>query len=190
MSILDLVPVEIFVNDIGKPEHDEYIKSGNYYEHYYELSKKYQPKSILEIGVRYGYSLCSMFAGSRDTVEYIEGWDNNTYEHNALEIARINLIFILHYKGRLVLKNIDSHSVQSLDRDFSLIHIDGDHGYYGKLQDLELVKNRCRVLILDDYNYIPEVHSAIDKFVNDNKNLMKNYYVIDSIRGTFVIEFN
>lgn len=189
MNILDLIPVEIFVHDIGKPEHDEYIKSGNYYEHYYELSKKYQPKSILEIGVRYGYSLCSMVAGSIDTINYVEGWDNDTYEHNALDIAKINLKYILQYKGEINLKNIDSHTVHLLDRVYDLVHIDGDHGYYGKLMDLELVKNNCKVLIIDDYYHIPEVGAAVDWFVGENKNIIEETEIINSIRGTYVIKF-
>ena len=71
-NILDLIPADIFALELGIPEHDEYIRSGNCYEHYYELAKKYKPESILEIGTRYGYSLCSMVGGSMDTVKYVE----------------------------------------------------------------------------------------------------------------------
>jgi len=189
MRIFDLIPEDIFIQDIGNPEHDEYIKSGNCYEHYYDLAKKYNPKSILEIGTRYGYSLCSMVAGSMDTVEYVEGWDDNSYNPKSIEFARINLTHILGYTNAYSFKCINSHNVKILDRQFDLVHVDGDHGYYGKLQDLDLIKNNCKVVIIDDYEYILEVHSATNDFLVRNKDLIKDWYVIKSLRGTFVIEF-
>ena len=51
-SILDKVDNQFFI-EIDQEQHKSYIKSGNYYENYYALSSYYQPKSILEIGVRY-----------------------------------------------------------------------------------------------------------------------------------------
>ena len=188
-SILDLIPTDIFALDLGVPEHDEYIKSGNCYEHYYELAKKYKPKSILEIGTRYGYSLCSMVAGSMDTVEYVEGWDDNSYHSNATKIAEINLKYILGYDKSWVIRIINSHEVKTLERNFDIVHIDGDHGYFGKLQDLNLVKNNCKVVIVDDYEYILEVHTATNEFLARNREIIKDWYIIDSFRGTFVIEF-
>lgn len=188
-SILDLIPTDIFALDLGVPEHDEYIKSGNCYEHYYDLAKKYKPKSILEIGTRYGYSLCSMVAGSVDTVEYVEGWDDNSYNSNATKIAKINLKYILGYKNAYDFKCINSHDVKTLERNFDIVHIDGDHGYFGKLQDLNLVKNNCKVVIVDDYEYILEVHTATNEFLARNREIIKDWYIIDSFRGTFVIEF-
>jgi predicted O-methyltransferase YrrM len=188
-TILDLIPTDIFALDLGVPEHDEYIKSGNCYEHYYELAKKYKPKSILEIGTRYGYSLCSMVAGSMDTVEYVEGWDDNSYHSNATKIAKINLKYILGYDKSWVIRIINSHEVKTLERNFDIVHIDGDHGYFGKLQDLNLVKNNCKVVIVDDYEYILEVHTATNEFLARNREIIKDWYIIDSFRGTFVIEF-
>ena len=188
MNILELIPIEIFSNDIGKPEHDEYIKCGNYYEHYYSLSQKYKPESILEIGVRYGYSLCSMVAGSIDTVKYVEGWDNDSYSFQSIKIAKDNLVDHLQYKGTYKFMKADSHEV-ALNQHFDLIHIDGDHSYQGKLLDLELVKNICKTLIVDDYHHISWVGDAVNLFVAGNTHIIENTYIIDSIRGTFVIEF-
>jgi len=188
-NIFDLIPADIFALELGIPEHDEYIRSGNCYEHYYELAKKYKPKSILEIGTRYGYSLCSMVAGSMDTVEYVEGWDDNSYHSNATKIAEINLKYILGYDKSWVIRIINSHEVKTLERNFDIVHIDGDHGYFGKLQDLNLVKNNCKVVIVDDYEYILEVHTATNEFLARNREIIKDWYIIDSFRGTFVIEF-
>ena len=76
-----------------------------------------------------------------------------------------------------------------MERNFDLVHIDGDHGYFGKLQDLNLIKNNCKVVIIDDYEYILEVHSATNEFLARNSEIIKNWYIINSLRGTFVIEF-
>lgn len=189
MNILEILPIEIFKNDIGQPVHDVYIKSGNCYEHYYQLSQKYKPKSILEIGVRFGYSLSSMVAGSLDTVEYVEAWDMNAYEEDSLSVAKSNVVDILGYKGKHSFRHTDSHSVKKVIRKFDLVSIDGDHSYEGLLQDLELLKHNSKVMIIDDYTFIGDVKKATDDFISNNSDIVKNHYLIDSVRGTYIIEF-
>lgn len=187
-SILTILPEQVFANEINIPEHAEYIKSGNYYEHYYELSSKLQPLSILEIGVRFGYSLCSMFAGCNNKNVYIEGWDLETYVCNSTEIAKNNLI-------KCGAKNINLYILNSqhklkLDRNFDLIHIDGDHSYEGKMHDLKLITGYCKYLIVDDYNYLPEVRKACLDYLSEyqDKYILKTE-IINSYRGTLFIEF-
>ena len=71
-SIFDKVPRDFFLEDGNKGA--EYIRSGNCYEWKYAVSAFLKPKSVLEIGVRYGYSLASFAFGS-PKLERIEGWD-------------------------------------------------------------------------------------------------------------------
>lgn len=185
-SIFDVVPSEFFL-ELGST-HDEYLKSNNYYEYYYAISKHYQPEKILEIGVRYGYSLGVMINGS-NVVKKVVGIDCDDYVKNSLSVAEENIK--KHIKPNLdyTFLNIDSHTISKFDDTYDLIHIDGDHSYDGKIKDLDLLKNACKVAIIDDYNFLPAVRKAADDWMNENKNLIKSSYILDSIRGTLVIEF-
>ena len=188
-SIFDII-TESFFFELGTP-HDEYLKCGNYYEFYYAIAKYYAPKSILEIGVRYGYSLASMMCGGASSIKKVVGYDIDQYEENSLSIADSNIkmhLSSLDIDCRLELKN--SQSISRLDEVYDIIHIDGDHSYHGKLHDLNLALRHSRIIIVDDYNHLPDVRKAVDDWVNANKIYLKNTYFIDSIRGTFIIEIN
>lgn len=188
-SIFDIIDKSFFF-ELGT-SHDEYLKCGNYYEVYYAIAKYYAPKSILEIGVRYGYSLASMMFGGASSIKKVVGYDIDQYEENSLSIADSNIKKHLSSIGvecRLELKN--SQSISSLDEVYDIIHIDGDHSYHGKLHDLNLALLHSKVIIVDDYNHLTEVKQAVNDWVAANKNHIKNTYFINSIRGTFIIEID
>lgn len=194
-SILQLKPNSIFEIISSNfffelnTHHDEYLKGGIYYEYYYAISKFYQPKSILEIGVRYGYSLGCLIKGS-DNIEHVTGIDCDFYEKNSLQIAEQNIKKFIKNNLNFQFLNIDSHSLNVLDKNFDLIHIDGDHSYEGKIADLNLIKNSCKVAVIDDYGGgLPEVRRAVDDWVKTNRFLIKTSFVIDSARGTLILEF-
>ena len=54
---------------------EDYIDSGTCYEYYYAFGAYYKPKSILEIGVLYGYSAASLILGAHQNIELFDGWD-------------------------------------------------------------------------------------------------------------------
>ena len=92
-SIYDVVDKSFFIE---KDMNYDYLPPNcfDYYEIYYAISKYYKPSSILEIGVRYGYSLISMILGSN--VNYVEGWDIDLYHklHNETLKDSLNIITI------------------------------------------------------------------------------------------------
>ena len=55
--------------------------------------------------------------------------------------------------------------------------------------DLDLVKNSCKYLIIDDYHHLPQVRMAVDFFMGQNQSIIKTAYVINSFRGTMFVEF-
>jgi hypothetical protein len=147
-SILDKIDRDFFI-EIDEEEHQSYIKSGNYYENYYALSSYYQPKSILEIGVRYGYSLGTMISASK-SIEKVTGIDNDEYILGALDKAKENIKKYINSDVELNFSLQNSHDIKKLDYH-DVIHIDGDHSYDGKLKDLKLTIDACKVVIIDDF---------------------------------------
>lgn len=186
-SILDKVDSQFFI-EINQEQHKSYIKSGNYYENYYALSSYYQPKSILEIGVRYGYSLGSMISAS-NVIEKVTGIDNDEYSLGSLEIAKDNIKKYINSDIELNFSLQDSHKIEKLEYH-DMIHIDGDHSYDGKLKDLKLTIGACKIVIIDDYLEFGDVNKSTNDFISYNKDLIENTYVLDNhSRGTMIIEY-
>jgi predicted O-methyltransferase YrrM len=187
LSILDKINSDFFI-EIDQEEHKSYIKSGNYYENYYALASYYQPKSILEIGVRYGYSLGTMISAS-NIIKKVTGIDNDEYSLGSLEVAKNNIKKYINSNIELNFSLQDSHKIEKLEYH-DMIHIDGDHSYDGKLQDLKLTIGACKVVIIDDYLQFSEVNRSTNTFISYNKDIIENTYVLDNhIRGTMIIEY-
>ncbi len=186
-SIFDVVDNSVFIEK-GEARHHDYMLCGNYYEIYYAISKYYQPKSILEIGVRYGYSLYSMMAAA-DNLEYVVGYDIDEYDSGSIEEAYKNISRVISENIDLKIEFKDSQKLSELSQNYDLIHIDGDHSYDGKVHDLNLTKGKCKILVIDDYNHIGEVKNATNKFVEENSELISKHFLINSMRGTYIVEY-
>jgi predicted O-methyltransferase YrrM len=186
-SIFEIISEDFFFERNIK---NDYLDCKMYYEYYYAISKFYQPSTILEVGVRFGYSLGSMIKGS-DKIEFVKGIDceDPTYGKNTLNTAEANIKKYINADIKYEFLLQDSHSIEKLDRKYDLIHIDGDHSYHGKIKDLNLTLDHCKTLIIDDYFSLPEVAKAADDWCKVNKNKIKSIYILNSIRGTLVVEF-
>lgn len=186
-SIYELISEEFFFE---RSHGYDYLESKIYYEYYYAISKFYQPSSILEIGVRFGYSLGSMIKGS-DKIEFVKGIDceDDHYGISTLKIAEENIKKYINPNVKCEFLKQDSHSIKQLDRKYDLIHIDGDHSYEGKVKDLNLALDHCKVLIVDDYYFLYQVANATNDWIMGLRHKIKSVYMVNSIRGTLVIEF-
>lgn len=184
-SIFDVCDKDFFF-ERNQAAHAEYIESKNYYEIYYAICKYFQPERILEIGVRYGYSLYAM-ASACEYLEFAIGYDIDDYESNSIEIANKNLRE--KFINKTLVINRNSQYMQKLNESYDLIHIDGDHSYTGKIHDLNLTLNSCKVVIVDDYTHIPHIKNAVDQFVIVNEEKIENHFLIDSQRGTYIIQY-
>lgn len=206
-SIFDVVERDFFLeyeDRNGSSAGHDYLHCNDYYELYYDISKFYQPETIFEIGVRYGYSLYSLIKGS-DKVNYVLGYDideeiynNKEWISKKLNLDSNNISSVSIAKSRLekfcegVDVNIEkenSQEITELDDYMDLIHIDGDHTYEGKVHDLEITKQKGKVIVIDDYSHIREVKMATDNFIKSNKSIIKNHYLLSSFRGTYIIEY-
>ncbi len=181
-SIHTLIP-EIF---FAKYDKNDYVYSGNCFEIYYGLSQLVKPSSFLEIGVRFGFSFLPLMMGSPH-LEYAKGYDNEEYGNNAIATENIKT----HYWGsaQFDIENVNTQTLEKLDRFYDLISIDGDHSYNGKLHDLALTIGHCTYVILDDYDYHSDVRRAVDAFVAEHRDKMEAAEYIPSFRGSFLIKY-
>lgn len=138
----------------------------DYYRVKFEVAKRLEPESILEIGVRAGYSALA-FLQACPRAQYL-GLDNDEGEWGGVTG------FLQHARDRLepynaVVMRCDSQD-RPLDpeqaaviRGYHLWHIDGDHSYHGCLRDIQLaVGLGARWILVDDYDFIPSVRQACD----------------------------
>lgn len=181
-SIHDVIPSEFFT----KYDSYDYVWSGNCFEWYYAISKVIQPKTFMEIGVRFGFSfLPSMIGGNR--LEYALGWDLETYGNNTIAIDNLTKYYTGPSKWEIL--HVDSQLQTELPLFFDLVSIDGCHEYDGKIHDLKMAMIKSRYVILDDYDYIPVVRQAVDYFIKEYKNNIEWNEYIPTFRGSQIIKF-
>lgn len=169
-----------------KDKEPHYVK-GSTYPLYYEVGAALKPKSILEIGVRFGYSLASLSSGAGITSD-VFGIDFESYELNSISIATDSL------KSLGITANIiygDSHVFdveKSFGRKyFDLVHIDGDHSTNGALIDIAKFSKYTNKILVDDVSDARVWH-AVAAFVASKDDPISVSY-INSGTGFVLIEY-
>ena len=143
----------------------------SYFEWYSGLAHKYQPRRILEIGVRYGYTGIVFLIGARDSkgqcdTEYL-GIDDESYHHGSCAQANLNFAQIFPWARMKAVRWNSFDGLPSNAGTFDLIHIDGNHDTHGVLNDLGHcwpALNPGGIIILDDYQF-PQIKLAIDTWL-------------------------
>jgi len=178
--ILDVVRADVFV-ELGKPGH-EYINGGNCYEWKYAVAKYLQPKTILEIGVRYGYSLCSFIAACLP--RYVEGIDSEVYVPGSNAIAWAN---VKRWQLDSVFRCCDSARIEALERDYDLVHIDGSHSYDTCLHDLNLCLGKARAILIDDMHTCDDDRRAVKMFMQQNPSRIAEVVALPTLHGDVLL---
>jgi predicted O-methyltransferase YrrM len=163
----------------------QHIGNGNSFEWKYAVAKRLQPKSILEIGVRFGYSLACFICASQ-SLEYVEGWDAEFYKEGSNEIAAKTLRE-LQYWVQIELKKQESSTVLALDRPFDLVHIDGSHVYETCMHDLELCIGKAKAILVDDTTGCIDDGKACRDFIAKHKAVVRDVCWIPSQVGECLI---
>ena len=180
------------------PERIEGYKS--HYATKYLICKLLNPKTIVEIGVRAGYSCWAFFQACPEATIY--GFDNNCGEHGGKggsdgkykEWAKKLLsdydfeyfdrntqqsIFLLFRAGRLP---------SFADGEIDFFHVDGDHTTEGVYHDLKLAMRHLKeggYILVDDIDYLPQVKEGVTMFLKDYH--VESIY-IPSFRGEMLIK--
>jgi len=155
----------------------------DYYRIKYDIAKDLNPKRILEIGVRAGYSAIS-FLSAAPEAEYV-GLDAENGTHGGGGGPWMWWAKELLYSYNATFIECDTQEIQSVDKGkFDLIHIDGDHTTEGALHDMEICwssVNTNGIMLVDDYDYIKDVNRAVKHFQKNHPKVQWEYK--KSLRG-------
>lgn len=164
--------------------------SNSYYADYCGIARRYAPRRILEIGVRFGYSCIALCHGSREgnryqsfPIEYVgldgeffsmeyDGPQGYTYyRSNAVAADRFSCFFEpecarINPTWFAVNTQLQPLPPEVVAQTFDLVNVDGDHSYEGALRD-------CRqcwpllapggLMLVDDTGMV-NVRRAIEDF--------------------------
>lgn len=155
---------------IWRPE-DEYMQEPGVEAHYrskFDLVAQLQPQSICEIGVRAGYSAWC-FRRAAPAAAYL-GVDIDDGRWGGTEgLLTPAGEMIRAAAPRSFASDIHVTLGNSLDIPYlggwHFWHVDGDHSLAGCLSDLLLARRgQARWILVDDFDYIPEVRLAVNAF--------------------------
>ena len=177
------------VNQQDPMEHDFSIWQRTY-QLKWAISKALAPDSILEIGVRYGYSAFA-FLGATPGCWYL-GLDNDGDEsggvRGSLKWAASKL---RNYAKASVLKT-DTQKLDKLPGDvWDLIHVDGKQTGASTNHDMSLALNQARYILIDGYWWTDVNFDAINDWLMLNKKDIEWHIVINdagSVYGDVLIK--
>lgn len=154
-------------DNVGINLHQELNK--NYYHHYFDIIKKFNVKSVVEIGVRGGYTAYAMLSAN-PKMKFL-GYDIDKpnpygYVPNLFDYAK-NMLPERFPEANIELLKMDTQKLKTLPGKFDLAHIDGEHSFEGCLHDLKLCTPHVRIILADDYDYVTSIRKAVDTFLQE-----------------------
>lgn len=155
-----------FTEEVIYPKDYKSLRRIEEYKEYYQVKhnicKEFNPKLIVEIGIRAGYSAWS-FLQACPNAKYI-GFDANNGLHGGKggeDKSYFNWAKQLLEKYDVELNEVDTQRVPSLNLfDVDFFHVDGDHSIDGVKHDLDLAWeciSQNGVILIDDVDYLPDV---------------------------------
>lgn len=138
----------------------------------YLIARRLRPRSVVEIGVRTGYSGWALCLGADTAPSYVgidslEGLHGGTRDRSAWAHAE-SIIREVASPVRMVAAS--SHSLARLDQA-DLYHVDGDHSTAGALADIRLCSassGEQSVVLVDDFDFEPMVAEAVEQFLQSS----------------------
>lgn len=167
-TIKDVLPVRIFKpGDTFLEAYDDSLPlSAGQYSVYTALCEELKPKTILEIGVRAGYSAYAMLSAVPEaTYQGIDADNGTNGGEKGYYLYAQEMLEREFPKASVTIHKDDSQQLLCLDRRYDLIHIDGGHNHDEALHDLELCRPWGDWLLVDDTASISTVRSAVVEFL-------------------------
>ncbi|MGE5191919.1 MAG: class I SAM-dependent methyltransferase [Deltaproteobacteria bacterium] len=160
------------------------------YETKFAVMQLLQPRSIVEFGVRTGYSAFAFLTACPKT--RFVGLDANVDAHGGFVGAIDHARRILAPFDASIAEMTTAQYAKLLDGDavlpsYDLIHVDADHTFAGCTFDLDLsLMLSPRHIVVDDYLGIPDVAAACDAFFARNGDGWTRIVVSDGHHGLVI----
>lgn len=163
-----------------------------YYKVKHDIVAELQPKTIIEIGVRAGYSAYYFLQACPAAQYYGFDADNGTHGGQRDDKPYIpwaeKILSEAGYSAKIYWP-FDTQKAEFLPQQGDFYHIDGDHTTKGVMHDLdicfEFAPSGAHILV-DDYDYIDTVRVGMDKWIADHKSQLDWEYK-KSLRGEILI---
>lgn len=157
-----------------------------YYRMKHAICKAIDPTSILEIGVRYGYSAITFLNAAPDARYLGIDNDSDTFggSKNAIQWARK---ITSSYNADFLMK--DTQNMERLPEEhWDLIHIDGQQDGDGTFHDLELAIRRATWILVDGYFWSNENMFASTQFLKKYSQFIEYATIIPGYAGDLLIK--
>lgn len=171
------------INDPLKYLFDEWV---DYYKLKYAICRAIGPKSILELGVRYGYSAIT-FLKACPHASYL-GIDNNSDTFcGSISAIKWAKEITKGFNAEFLIAN--TKELKELhDKYFDLIHINGQQDGDGTYRDLELALGKGRFILVDGYYWSKENMLSSTYFTEKYKAFIEYVVIIPSYAGELLIK--
>ena len=157
-----------------------------YYKTKWAIAHILRPASILEIGVRYGYSAAAFLNASPEATYLGIDLDSDTFGGVKGAIQWAQKITERYSVSFLV---ADSQSMNCLPGGiYDLIHVDGQQDGDGSFHDLELAFRQGRYVLADGFFWTQQNFQALSHFLYRNRDLVEFYGVIPGYAGELLIK--
>ncbi|MHC5938412.1 methyltransferase domain-containing protein [Nostoc sp.] len=158
----------------------------DYYKLKSAISYIIKPASILEIGVRFGYSAAA----------FLHGYSNAKYIGIDLDIDTFGGVKGAINWAKEITKQFntefivaDTQAMKRLPGDlYDLIHVDGQQDGDGSFHDLELAIKQSRYVLVDGYLWTRQNFMAVSDFLFQYVDLLDWYGVIPGYAGELLIK--
>ncbi|BAY96341.1 hypothetical protein NIES37_02730 [Tolypothrix tenuis PCC 7101] len=158
----------------------------DYYKLKWAIAHVLKPATILEIGVRYGYSSAAFLHGN-PSAKYV-GIDLDTDSYGGIKGA-INWAKTITQQFHTEYMIADTQVMNRLPGDlYDLIHVDGQQDGNGSFHDLELAIKQSRYVLVDGYLWTRQNFMAVSDFLFTNSDLLDWYGVIPGYAGDLLIK--
>jgi predicted O-methyltransferase YrrM len=152
---------------------DTFLDTHQTYNWYFAIGATYEPKRIMEIGVRYGYSLLAMAKGARmrdpEAAVMADGIDNEADGVASNQIAHDGILLEVGIEPWIIQKSstevLRAPFMPAIDSKFDIVHVDGDHSPEGVETELTLALRLVRkggIILVDDMD-TPHIAAAVKR---------------------------
>jgi len=159
-----------------------------YYKTKWAIARALQPKSILEIGVRFGYSAAAFLNGC-PSAEYVGiDLDADTFggTRGAIEWAK-KITASFHTSFVIA----DTQKMKKFPGGiYDLIHVDGQQDGDGTYHDMNLAAGQGRFVLADGYFWTRQNFFALTEFLYQFRNQIEYYGVIPGYAGDLLIRMH